>query len=120
MKFYFKVVYTNIAKELDVDGFLTITDFIIKINEELRSHFNIHPFYAIEVVLGGNLFYGDPEMAPAITSSGELVQEKFANKHIMFYLRPVNPITEEFIRQSDYSRLPPITSQDEEAEANYL
>jgi hypothetical protein len=103
MKYYFKVVYTNIAAEINVDPMITISDFIIKVNTEWKSIFDIHYNYAVQIVLGGNNVNGDAELAPELSFSSELFGEKFRNKNVMFYLRPVNPITEEFTRVDDYS-----------------
>ena len=103
MNYYFKVVYTNVAAEVSVDPMITISDLIMNVNTEWKSIFDIHHNYAVQIVLGGNYVNGDAELAPELSFSSELFGTKFANKNVIFYLRPVNPITEEFTRTDDYS-----------------
>jgi len=109
MRFYFKVVYTSITKELDIDRSMSVSDFILNMNETWRSYFNIHEHYHIQIVATGNKINGDCELAPPIEATYETVGERFNSRNVAFYLRPVHPITEEFIRRDDYSVAPNYT-----------
>jgi len=99
-RYYFKIVYTSIAHDLLIDDEMTVAQLIHNMNECWRSLFNIHKDYDIEVVASGNAAC---ELAPPIEPSTQIVKDKFNPKTTAFYLRPVHPITEEFIRRDDYS-----------------
>jgi hypothetical protein len=111
LRFTFKLVFTANVWQLDIDSSMTTADLITWINEpEMRSIFNIHDHYHIDIVQTGNLRYGQAELAPPImVSFTETVGEKFNPQTTTFYLRPVHPITEEFIRRDDYSIAPNYT-----------
>jgi len=111
LRFTFKLVFTANVWQLDIDSSMTTADLITWINEpEMRSIFNIHDHYHIDIVQTGNLRYGQAELAPPImVSFTETVGEKFNPQTTTFYLRPVHPITEEFIRRHDYSIAPNYT-----------
>ncbi len=111
LRFTFKLVFTANVWQLDIDSSMTTADLITWINDpEMRSIFNIHDHYHIDIVQTGNLRYGQAELAPPImVSFTETVGEKFNPQTTTFYLRPVHPITEEFIRRDDYSIAPNYT-----------
>ena len=120
LRFTFKLVFTPNVWHLDIDSSMTTAEFITYINEDtnLRQLFNIHEHYHIDIVKAGNKTCGYAELAPSIVVSiSETVGGKFDPNTTSFYLRPVNPITEEFIRRDDYSVAPnyihPTTPQPE-------
>lgn len=115
-RFYFKVVYTNITKVLEINTEITIDYLISSINGIYRQDFNIHPNYYIHIVPTGNLTHGDAELGPEIVRSRDRVCEKFDPSNTSFYIRPVHPGTQEFIRRDDYSTNPfrcPIDESDD-------
>lgn len=106
LRFNLKLVYTSKTWELDVDSEMTVSNFIIWINEShhiRHSVFNIHDYYFLEIVECGNVANGDAELAPPIEPTHETIGEKFNPKTTAFYIRPVNQITQQFIRSNDYS-----------------
>lgn len=111
LRFTFKLVFTSNVWELDIDSSMSTADFITWINTpEMFTMFNINEHYHIDIVQSGNYNYGQPELAPSIMASfTETVDEKFHPRNTSFYLRPVHPITEEFIRRNDYSIAPNYT-----------
>jgi hypothetical protein len=112
LQFTFKLVFTANVWQLDIDSSMTTAEFITYINEDtnLRQLFNIHQHYHIDIVKAGNIMYRQAELAPSImVSFSETVGEKFNPQSTSFYLRPVHPITEEFIRRDDYSVAPNYT-----------
>jgi hypothetical protein len=111
LRFTFKLVFTTNVWQLDIDSSMTTADLITWINEpEMRQLFNIHDRYHIDIVQTGNLRYRQAELAPPImVSFSETVGEKYDPQTTSFYLRPVHPITEEFIRRDDYSIAPNYT-----------
>lgn len=112
LQFNFKLVYTSNTWELNFDREMTTAEFITHINNDtnLRQLFNIHDQYHIDIVQSGNLINIQPELAPPILASfTETIGEKFNPRTTSFYLRPVHPITEEFIRRYDYSDSPNYT-----------
>ena len=112
LRFTFKLVFTTNVWQLDIDSSMTTAEFITYINEDtnLRQLFNIHEHYHIDIVQTGNLRYRQAELAPPImVSFSETVGEKYDPQTTSFYLRPVHPITEEFIRRDDYSIAPNYT-----------
>ena len=111
LRFTFKLVYTTNVWHLDIDSSMTTVDLITWINEpEMRQLFNIHEHYHLDIVKTGNFTHGHAELAPSImVSFSETVGEKYHPDTTAFYLRPVHPITEEFIRRDDYSVAPNYT-----------
>jgi hypothetical protein len=111
LRFYFKIVYTANTWELDVNANTRIADFIAWINTpEGHELFNIHEQYHIQVVDTNSVTSGNAEMAPSIIPSfSDTIGERFNPRNNAFYLRPVHPITEEFIRRDDYSTAPNYT-----------
>ena len=113
LRFNFKLVYTSKTCELDVNSEMNLGEFITWINEDeqIRQLFNIHEHYDLQIVACGNKVNGDAELAPPIDAAYETIGEKFNPKTTAFYIRPVDPITEEFIRRDDYS-IKPIDSSE--------
>ncbi len=112
LRFDFKLVFTSHVWSLDIEESMNTADFITYINNDtnLRQLFNIHEHYHIDIVKAGSVAYRQPELAPPILASFiETVGEKFNPRTTSFYLRPVHPITEEFIRRDDYSVAPNYT-----------
>ena len=105
LRFYFKIVYTSNTWYLDINGQMSTTDFVNWINgPNMRSLFNIHEQYHIEVVSTNTNVHGDSEMGPAIAvSTVDTIEQRFNPRVTSFYLRPVHQVTQEFIRRDDYS-----------------
>jgi len=114
LRFYFKLVYTSHTWNLDVNSDMSSADFITWINKpEMHVLFNIHEQYYIQVVETNSNTHGDAEMAPSIVASvSDTIGQRFNPRNNAFYLRPVHPITEEFIRRDDYSTAPNYTQPD--------
>lgn len=109
IRFNFKLVYTSKTWELDVNSEMSLIDFNRWLTESHRirhSLFNINDHYILEIVACGNNINGDAELAPAIEPTHETVGEKFNPRNTAFYIRPIDPITQEFIQKDDYSVAP--------------
>lgn len=108
LRFYFKIVYTAHTWNLDINSDMCTADFVNWINsDDCHMLFNIHHQYHIQVVEAGNNCNGDSELAPPImVSLRDTIAERFNPRVTSFYLRPVHPITEEFIIKDDYSIAP--------------
>ena len=108
LRFYFKLVYTSHTWNLDVNSDMSSADFITWINKpEMHVLFNIHEQYHIQVVETNSSPNGYPEMGnPIMVSFSDTIAQRFNPRTNAFYLRPVHPITEEFIRRDDYSIAP--------------
>ena len=106
--FYFKTVYTTNVWELDVNSDISTADFVDWINSsECHILFNIHKEYYIQVIESGINIYGDSELGdPIMVSYSDTFGQRFNPKFTSFYLRPVDPNTQEFIRRNDYSVAP--------------
>jgi len=100
---YFKIPYTEITTLLRIPISLTIRQFLEYVDTNLpRINLNIHPRYRIQVVEtgkpGGELAV---EMEPR---DDQTLLERYGNNNIIaFYVRPINPITREFIRSDNYT-----------------
>jgi hypothetical protein len=112
LRFTFKLAFTTNVWQLDIDSSMTTAEFITYINKDtnMRQLFNIHEYYHIDIVKAGNSMYRQAELAPSImVSFTETIGEHFNPNSTSFYLRPVHPITKEFIRRDDYSVAPNYT-----------
>jgi hypothetical protein len=90
---YCKIPFTEVTGTFRLQSNMTITEFLECANKDIRNNLNIHSYYSIEVVQTGKL--GEElERYGYIYNAGNLVA---------FYIRPVNPVTREFIRRVDYS-----------------
>jgi len=83
-------------------------DFVNWINsDDCHRLFNIHDQYHIQVVETNSNRNGDAEMGnPIMVSFSDTIAQRFNSRNTAFYLRPVHPITEEFIRRDNYSIAP--------------
>lgn len=108
LRFYFKIVYTSLTWDLDINSNMCTADFINWINsDDCHRLFNIHEQYHIQVVETNSNRNGDAEMGnPIMVSFSDTIAQRFNSRNTAFYLRPVHPITEEFIRRDDYSIAP--------------
>ena len=108
LRFYFKIVYTSHAWNLDINSNMSTADFVNWINsDDCHILFNIHDKYHIQVVETNITSNGDAEMGqPIMVSDSDTIAERFNPRGTSFYLRPVHPVTEEFIRRDDYSIAP--------------
>ena len=109
---YCKICYTDITKEYSVQENITISDFLEFANTTIKPSLNINDSYDIDIVNVGNLVNGDAELAPPIEPRyDQTLGERYRDiinsyKTISFYVRPVHPITREFIRRENYSIQP--------------
>jgi hypothetical protein len=103
---YCKIPFTEVTGTFRVQSNMTITQFLEYANADIRNNLNIHSYYAIEVVQTGK---PGVELAEAIEPTHEqTLEERYGNIYnagnlVAFYIRPVNPVTREFIRRVDYS-----------------
>lgn len=111
MALYCKVPYTNIYNTFYVQSNMTITEFLEYANINIKTQLEISREYDVEVVQTGNNINGDAELAPAIEPSYDVtLEDKFGEfyntyKIISFYIRPVHPITREFIWLIEYDEV---------------
>lgn len=96
MKFNYKLVYTPNVQSIEIESCKTISNLITELKTKSRELFNININYDIEIVEAGN-----DEMSPKLEPSQITLQEKYGDKCISFYIRPV--IRGVFIRSMDYS-----------------
>ena len=100
---YFKIPHSQISSIFMLQRTLTTTDLQNYVNEEVRNRLHIHARYDIEIV---DIDKPGGELAPAIVPNNEqLLIQRYGdiNVPIAFYVRPVNPITREYVRNIDYS-----------------
>ena len=110
LRFYFKLVYSSNTWELDINSEMSTADFVIWINKhEMRALFNIHEQYHIQVIKTSTSEMPAELGPPIMVSYSDTFGQRFNPKFTSFYLRPVHPITEEFIRRDDYSVAPNYT-----------
>ena len=103
---YCKIPFTDVSGMFTVQSNMTIAEFIEHANTNFRNNLNIHSSYDIEVVQTGNR---EAELASPIETTNTQTLEQIyghiynAGNIIAFYIRPVNPVTREFIRRANYS-----------------
>lgn len=103
---YCKIPFTDITGMFTLQSNMTIAEFIEHANTNFRNNLNIHSSYDIEVVQTGNR---DAELAlPIETTTTQTLEQRYghiynAGNIVAFYIRPVNPVTREFIRRVNYS-----------------
>ena len=100
---YFKIPFTEITTKQRVPCNITTSDFKLYVNTYIRAILNINAQYYIEVVPIGK---PEGELAPFMeTRDFETLSQLYnsVNTLIGFYIRPVNPITREFIRFDNYN-----------------
>lgn len=100
---YFKIPYTKITTVVNVDNSLTTIEFLEYVNDHVRNKLNINSKYHIELVDTGK-----PEgelAAPMEPRYDETLLQRYGSNNtlVTFYARPVNPMTREFTRVTDYS-----------------
>ena len=110
IEIYCKIAYSEIKDIFNVPKNLTISDFIKYVNTTIRSCFNINSKYDIEVVEMGNHKFNCPnELIPKLEPDSEhTLYDKYGHLYgrhyiMAFYLRPVDPLKREFIRQENYN-----------------
>lgn len=106
---YCKIAYSKINDIFNVPKNLTISNFINYANSTIRNRFHIHSRYDIEVIEIGDHTYNCPnELIPKMEENhNQTMYEKYGhlynrNRLMAFYIRPVNPVTREFIRRENY------------------
>ena len=104
VNFEFKLVYSSQSWVFRIRRILTVNQFINEVvnTQEFRSLVDINSFYHIDVVASGNNINGDAELAPPISGTSEKFIDVFNPRYTSFYIRPVHPITREFIRKNTY------------------
>lgn len=109
MNVYCKIAFTEKTATFTVQSNMTIAEFLEYANTNFRTDLNIHDSYDIELVQIGNIINGLPELAPPVEPRyDETLETRYSHIYdscnlISFYIRPVHPITREFIRRTDYS-----------------
>ena len=99
---YFKIPFTDITTTCVVDNTLSTLQLMDYVNVDVRNNLNINPRYDIEIVEVGQLA-GElaPCMEPRIDET--LLQRCNGSPKLMvYYARPVHPITREFVRRDNY------------------
>ena len=102
--FYFKIPYTDITYNIDVNSNIKVREFIHLFNGYyMKKCFNIHKFYYVEIVESGNNINGDGELAPALEVSEKTLKDLYCNNYnnVSFYVRPT--VCGKFIKSNDYS-----------------
>ena len=106
---YCKIAYSEINDIFNVPKNLTISNFINYANSTIRNRFHIHSSYDIEVIEIGDHTYNCPnELIPKMEENhNQTMYEKYGHLYnrnclMAFYIRPVNPVTREFIRRENY------------------
>lgn len=105
LTFTFKLVYTENVWHISLDSSMTIAQFLTYMNEDaIRQLMNIHDYYHIQIVKAGEC---GSELAPAIEASyTKTIAHLFHPSNTSFYVRPVHPVTEEFVRRNQYLVMP--------------
>lgn len=106
MEYTFKLVYTGDSVQCVIDPRWSVLHAMNEVLFPLfQERFQIDNWYDIELVRCGQYGSGDPELAPCINVETDVkFVEKFKHVHA-FYVRPVHPITKEFVRQNSYMRM---------------
>jgi hypothetical protein len=100
--FYFKVPFTEIRCSYKFPENITITQFLEKVNKDILTILKIHSKYYLEVV-ETNTDKGEYGQA-LLPNDRQTLQHRYGNLNsdISFYVRPVDPITKIFTRQTSY------------------
>jgi len=103
MNFNFKIVYTEIVYNIEISSNNTIKDLFEKTSAKFKPHIN-YDSYKIDFVIAGQK---NSEMAEAINESSldNTLYYQFGEKwrQISFYIRPIDKITDSFIRMDAYN-----------------
>ena len=103
MNFNFKIVYTEIVYNIEISSNNTIKDLFEKASSKFKPHIN-YDSYKIDFVIAGQK---NSEMAEAINESSldNTLYSQFGEKwrQISFYIRPIDKITDSFIRMDAYN-----------------
>jgi len=103
MNFNFKIVYTEIVYNIEISSNNTIKDLFEKASSKFKPHIN-YDSYKIDFVIAGQK---NSEMAEAINESSldNTLYYQFGEKwrQISFYIRPIDKITDSFIRMDAYN-----------------
>ena len=108
---YCKIAFTEQTATFTVQSNMTIAEFLEYANTYFRNDLNIHESYDIELVQTGNIINGLPELAPPVEPRyDQTLETRYSHIYaldnlVSFYVRPVHPITREFIRRPDYSTI---------------
>lgn len=99
---YFKIPYTEPTVSALIRNSLTISELLEYVKTTVRSNLNIDSKYDIELVDTGKPLL---ELASAIIPSNTetLLQRYGSVTSVSFYIRPVDPITRQFVSYIDYS-----------------
>lgn len=98
---YFKIPFTEITTTCVVDANLTTMEFMEYVDVEVRNNLNINSRYDIEIVEVGK---PDGELAPCMEPrNDEMLLPRYNGSPKAYYVRPVHPITREFVRRDNYS-----------------
>lgn len=90
----FKLLHTEITKNINIDMNMTIDKFIKYVSECVRKDFRINDNYKIQIIKPFNNvhnFTNDPEYAPALRSSILTLYDIYGDelsKDPIFYIRP--------------------------------
>jgi hypothetical protein len=98
---YCKIPFTETTGIFKIRNNLTISELLEYVNVHVRNKLNIDKSYNIEVVEVELGELGDP----IETDNKQTLPQVYRNINncLVFYIRPVHPITKVFIRKNDYT-----------------
>ena len=103
MVFTFKLVYSNIVYTIEISSHATLQELFDKAHDKFTPHVNYDIYYLNYVFAGQD----KSELAPAIEINNldEPLWHDFMDKwkHISFYIRPMNKISNSFHRRDNYN-----------------
>lgn len=106
MEFYCKIPFTENTCKINVNSNLTIVEFLEYVDSIIKNNLNINSKYDIILVEMGQP--RDELDRPIEPSYDQTLERRYGTIYNMgmsvgFYVRPINPITRDYIRRENYN-----------------